>query len=120
MILEGRAHRFGDHVDTDVIIPGRYLTSMDPQDLAAHCMEGLDPDFPTRVQPGDIVVAGRDFGCGSSREHAVLAPEGAGGRRDRRQVVCPHLLSQRDEPGVADSDLSCGRRGAQGWRHRPP
>ena len=78
MILEGRAHRFGDHIDTDVIIPGPYLTQSDPKFLAQHCMEGIDPDFPRRAKPGDVVVAGRDFGTGSSREHAVLALKGLG------------------------------------------
>ncbi len=78
MIVEGRVHKFGDHIDTDVIIPGRYLTLLDPKELATHCMEGVDPDFPQRVRPGDILVAGRNFGAGSSREHAVLALKGLG------------------------------------------
>lgn len=78
MILEGRVHKFGDHIDTDVIIPGRYLTSMDPKELAVHCMEGVDADFPRRVRPGDMLMAGRNFGAGSSREHAVLALKGLG------------------------------------------
>ncbi|HEY8486066.1 MAG TPA: 3-isopropylmalate dehydratase small subunit [Limnochordales bacterium] len=78
MVLEGRVHKFGDHIDTDVIIPGPYLTQSDPAFLAQHCMEGIDPDFPRRARPGDVVVAGRDFGTGSSREHAVLALKGLG------------------------------------------
>jgi 3-isopropylmalate/(R)-2-methylmalate dehydratase small subunit len=77
-VLEGRAHVYGDNVDTDVIIPARYLTSTDPAELATHCMEDLDPDFEKRVQPGDIIVGGRNFGSGSSREHAPLAIKGAG------------------------------------------
>ena len=77
MIRCGRAFCFGDHIDTDAIIPARYLTSFDPAELAAHCLEGVDSSFPERVQPGDIVVAGENFGCGSSREHAALALKGA-------------------------------------------
>jgi 3-isopropylmalate dehydratase small subunit len=76
--LRGRAHKYGDHVDTDVIIPARYLVTTDPQELAAHAMEDLDPEFVGRVQPGDLIVAGRNFGCGSSREHAPLALKAAG------------------------------------------
>ncbi|MDR1156861.1 MAG: 3-isopropylmalate dehydratase small subunit [Oscillospiraceae bacterium] len=64
---------YGDNVDTDVIIPARYLVHSDPEFLAAHCMEDIDVDFAERVAPGDIVVAGQNFGCGSSREHAPLA-----------------------------------------------
>jgi 3-isopropylmalate/(R)-2-methylmalate dehydratase small subunit len=79
MRFNGTAHRFGDHVDTDQIIPGRYLTSSDPAVLAKHAMEGaLPPGFADRVTPGDVIVAGVNFGCGSSREHAPLALKGAG------------------------------------------
>lgn len=78
MTLKGKAHKYGDHVDTDVIIPARYLVTTDPNELAAHCMEGLDPDFAKRVRPGDVIVAGRNFGCGSSREHAPVAIKAAG------------------------------------------
>ncbi|MDE2198818.1 MAG: 3-isopropylmalate dehydratase small subunit [Rhodospirillales bacterium] len=73
-----RARLFGDDIDTDVIIPARFLTTRDPALLAAHCMEPLAPDFAARITPGDVMVAGRNFGCGSSREHAVLALRGAG------------------------------------------
>jgi 3-isopropylmalate/(R)-2-methylmalate dehydratase small subunit len=62
-----------DHINTDEIIPARYLTTDDPQELACHCLEDLDPDFVKKVRPGDVIVAGADFGCGSSREHAVWA-----------------------------------------------
>ena len=72
-MIRGRVIKFGDHVDTDVILPGRYLTRSDPDHLARHCMEGLDPDFFKKRNPGDIVVAGENFGCGSSREDAPLA-----------------------------------------------
>lgn len=77
-VLRGKAHKFGDNIDTDVIIPARYLVTTDPQELAKHCMEPIAPDFPQKVKLGDIIVAGENFGCGSSREHAPLAIKGAG------------------------------------------
>jgi 3-isopropylmalate/(R)-2-methylmalate dehydratase small subunit len=77
-VIEGAAHVYGDNVDTDVIIPARYLTTTEPAELAAHCMEDLDPSFASRIRPGDVIVAGRNFGSGSSREHAPLAIRGAG------------------------------------------
>lgn len=78
MSIQGKAHKFGDHVDTDVIIPARYLGSTDPVELASHCMEDIDQDFIKQVKPGDVMVAGRNFGCGSSREHAPIAIKAAG------------------------------------------
>lgn len=75
--MRGKAWRFGDDVDTDAIIPARYLTTADPDQLAAHCMEDIDPDFPSKVSPGDIIVGGKNFGCGSSREHAPIAIKAA-------------------------------------------
>lgn len=78
MILEGTVHRVGDDVDTDVIIPGRYLSFRDPQEIARHLFEGVDPGFVQRVTPGDLLVAGRNFGCGSSREHAPLGLKALG------------------------------------------
>ena len=69
-MIRGKVIRYGDNIDTDVIIPGRYLTRSDPEHLAEHCMEGLDPDFLKKRKPGDIIVAGNNFGCGSSREDA--------------------------------------------------
>ncbi|MHB8095090.1 MAG: 3-isopropylmalate dehydratase small subunit [Candidatus Aminicenantales bacterium] len=78
MNVKGKVHKFGDDVDTDVIIPARYLNSYDPAELARHCMEDIDPKFAAAVRPGDLIVAGRNFGCGSSREHAPLAIKGAG------------------------------------------
>ena len=78
MTFEGSAHVYGDNVDTDVIIPARYLTSTEPAELAKHAMEDIDPDFVSRVKPGDVIVAGRNFGSGSSREHAPIAIKGAG------------------------------------------
>ncbi|MCP4482368.1 MAG: 3-isopropylmalate dehydratase small subunit [bacterium] len=73
MIFKGKVHKYGDNVNTDEIIPARYLNTSDEAELAAHCMEDIDIDFPKNVQPGDIIVAGENFGCGSSREHAPLA-----------------------------------------------
>jgi len=78
MKLQGKAHVYGNHVDTDVIIPARYLNTADPKELARHCMEDIDAEFVKRVQPGDIIAAGDNFGCGSSREHAPLAIKHAG------------------------------------------
>lgn len=78
MTIRGRAHKYGDHVNTDVIIPARYLNVSDADQLAAHCMEDLDPEFVKRVRPGDILVGGEDFGCGSSREHAPIAIKASG------------------------------------------
>lgn len=78
MTLQGRVWTYGDHVDTDAIIPARYLNVSEPEALAAHAMEDIDAAFADAVEPGDIVVAGENFGCGSSREHAPLALKGAG------------------------------------------
>ena len=76
--LRGRVHRYGDNVNTDEIIPARYLNTSDVAELAAHCLEDIDLDFVKHVKPGDIIVGGENFGCGSSREHAPLALKGAG------------------------------------------
>lgn len=78
MQAKGRAFKYGDNVDTDVIIPARYLNSSDPAELATHCMEDIDNTFVKRVQKGDIIVATKNFGCGSSREHAPIAIKAAG------------------------------------------
>lgn len=74
----GRVFKYGDNVDTDVIIPARYLNSSDPKELAAHCMEDIDKEFVHKVSPGDLIVAEKNFGCGSSREHAPIAIKAAG------------------------------------------
>lgn len=76
--MTGKAHKYGDNVDTDVIIPARYLNSSDGRELAAHCMEDIDSGFASKVKKGDIIVAGENFGCGSSREHAPLAIKESG------------------------------------------
>ncbi len=75
---KGKVFRFGDNIDTDVIIPARYLNSSDPKELATHCMEDIDKDFVNNVSSGDIIVANKNFGCGSSREHAPIAIKAAG------------------------------------------
>ncbi len=78
MIFKGKAWKFGDNIDTDAIIPARYLNTSDPKELAKHCMEDADPAFVTKMKPGDIIVGGENFGCGSSREHAPIAIKAAG------------------------------------------
>ncbi len=78
MKLKGNAHRFGADVDTDAIIPARYLNTSDPKELAKYCMEDADPDFVKNVAAGDVIVADKNFGCGSSREHAPIAIKAAG------------------------------------------
>ena len=78
MIIEGKVWTFGDNIDTDVIIPARYLNTTDPQELAAHCLEDANPEFSKKVKKGDIIVAGNNFGCGSSREHAPIAIKAVG------------------------------------------
>ena len=75
---KGKVYKYGDNVDTDVIIPARYLNSSDPAELATHCMEDIDKDFVKKVQKGDIIVARKNFGCGSSREHAPIAIKASG------------------------------------------
>ncbi|NOX44217.1 MAG: 3-isopropylmalate dehydratase small subunit [Caldiserica bacterium] len=133
MIIQGRALVVGNDVDTDAIIPARYLVTADPAELGRHCLEGLDPGFPGRIRPGDILVAGENFGCGSSREHAVLALRGAGvacvvaksfARIFFRNAVnlgfpaleCPGLGGIAEESPIAVDlgtgvlrDLGCGR-----------
>ena len=78
MNAHGIVHKYGDHVDTDVIIPARYLATQDARELASHCMEDIDKTFITKVKDGDIMVAGVNFGCGSSREHAPIAIKASG------------------------------------------
>ena len=78
MKATGRVFKYGDNVDTDVIIPARYLNTSDPKELASHCMEDIDLDFAKKVQKGDIIVANKNFGCGSSREHAPIAIKESG------------------------------------------
>jgi len=123
--LEGRVWKYGDDVDTDVIIPARYLNVSDPAQLAVHCMEDLDPTFARQVQPGDIVVAGENFGAGSSREHAPLALKAAGvgciiarsfARIFYRNAIniglpileCPQAVEETEAGDVLTVDLEAG------------
>ena len=78
MTMRGKAHKFGAHIDTDQIIPAKYLVTTDPKELGEHCMENNDAEFAKKVQPGDVIVADINFGCGSSREHAPISILGAG------------------------------------------
>ncbi|HUT66155.1 MAG TPA: 3-isopropylmalate dehydratase small subunit, partial [Spirochaetota bacterium] len=78
LFFEGVAHRYGDNIDTDVIIPARYLNTSDPNELALHCMEDIDKEFSRKKREGDLIVAGENFGCGSSREHAPIAIKASG------------------------------------------
>jgi 3-isopropylmalate/(R)-2-methylmalate dehydratase small subunit len=124
-MIAGHTWRFGDHVNTDLIIPGRYLDNYDLQHLASHVMEDADPRFARSVRPGDIILAGRNFGCGSSREQAPLAIKGAGvavvvvgsvARIFYRNainvglpvVICPEAVSILDEGDEAEIDLEGG------------
>lgn len=111
MKMKGKVWKFGDDVNTDLIIPGKYLELVDPVEMARHAMEGIDPEFPTKVEEGDIVVGGVNFGCGSSREHAPLALKYAGVRvviaesfarifyRNSINIGLPTL----ECPGIADA-----------------
>jgi len=112
----GKAFKFGDNIDTDVIIPARHLTTIDPRELAAHCMEDIDPTFAGRVHAGDIMIAGSNFGCGSSREHAPIAIKAAGVAaviarsfarifyRNAINIGLPILECERAAEAVSDGD----------------
>lgn len=78
MLIKAKVHKFGNNINTDDIISAKYLISTDAKELGSHCMESIAPDFMKKVEPGDIIVAGKNFGCGSSREHAPLAIKGCG------------------------------------------
>jgi len=125
MKLKGRVWKFGDDVNTDLIIPGKYLELTEPREMARHAMEGIDPTFHERVGAGDIVVAGRNFGCGSSREHAPLALKYAGvgaviaesyARIFYRNAIniglpaleCPGVADAVDDGDVLEIDLNSG------------
>ena len=96
MQLNGTVIKYGDNVDTDVIIPARYLNTIDKKELASHCMEDLDTTFTSRVKPGDIMVGGENFGCGSSREHALAI------------VECPEAVDAISEGDTVEADLDNG------------
>ena len=115
-MLRGRVFKFGDSIDTDVIIPARYCTNYHPEDLAPHCLEDLDAAFAGRVKPGDIIVAGHNFGCGSSRENAPIAIKGAGVScviarsfarifyRNSINIGLPILIAPEAVDGIEDGD----------------
>jgi 3-isopropylmalate/(R)-2-methylmalate dehydratase small subunit len=115
MIIKGKVHKLGDDINTDDIIAAKYLVSTDAKELGSHCMESVSPDFAKSVKEGDIIVAGRNFGCGSSREHAPLAIKGCGVRaviaqsfaaiffRNAINIGLPFLESQ-DVQKINDGD----------------
>jgi 3-isopropylmalate/(R)-2-methylmalate dehydratase small subunit len=115
-MIKATAHKYGDHVDTDVIIPARYLNTSNAQELAAHCMEDIDGAFLEKMKPGDVIVAGKNFGCGSSREHAPIAIKAAGIScviaetfarifyRNALNIGLPIVESEEAARGVADGD----------------
>ena len=123
--LKGKVHRFGADVNTDVIIPARYLSLSEPGELARHCMEDIDAEFITKVEPGDIILAATNFGCGSSREHAPLAIKASGiscviaqsfARIFFRNAIniglplleCPEAANETDAGDILEVDLSRG------------
>ncbi len=125
MIAKGNVHKYGDNVDTDVIIPARYLNMSKAEELSAHCMEDIDKDFAKRVKKGDIIVGGENFGCGSSREHAPLAIKASGislviaksfARIFYRNSIniglaileCPKASEKTDAGDVLDVDFDSG------------
>ncbi len=137
--MTGTVHKFGDNINTDLIIPGRYLVTIEPAELAAHCMEDADPAFAKRVKEGDVIVAGRNFGCGSSREHAPIALKTAGvsvviaktfARIFLRNSInigmpvleCPEAVDALKAGERVSVDLASGkisREGGGSWQARP-
>jgi 3-isopropylmalate/(R)-2-methylmalate dehydratase small subunit len=117
MKLKGNVFKYGDHVDTDVIIPAKYLNTTDPKELAKHCMEDIDREYATNVKEGDIIVAGVNFGCGSSREHAPLSIKGSGAScviarsfariffRNSINIGLPILECSEAVDGISDGDV---------------
>ncbi|MFQ5707692.1 MAG: 3-isopropylmalate dehydratase small subunit [bacterium] len=123
--IKGKVHKYGDNIDTDVIIPARHCVSIKEEDLAAHCLEDLDKDFVNKVQPDDVIVAGNNFGCGSSRENAPIAIKGAGvgcviakyfARIFYRNSIniglpileCPQAVDGTDAGDILEIDLTAG------------
>lgn len=126
MRLRGKVHKYGANVDTDAIIPARYLNVSNPEELAKHCMEDIDEEFVSRVHPGDSIVATTNFGCGSSREHAPIAIKACGvscvvaqsyARIFFRNAVniglplleCAEAVNETDDDDILEVDLSSGR-----------
>ena len=125
-MLKGKVHKYGADVNTDVIIPARYLNVSEPAELAKHCMEDIDRDFVSRVEPGDIIMATTNFGCGSSREHAPLAIKAAGvscviartfARIFFRNAIniglplleCDEAVDNTEDSDILEVDLASGR-----------
>ena len=125
MRVEGRVFKYGDNVDTDVIIPARHLTSADPEVLKQHCMEDIDASFASNVREGDIMAAGKNFGCGSSREHAPVAIKASGislviasdfARIFYRNAIntglpimeCPEAADSIDSGDIVEADFDIG------------
>ena len=107
MKAEGRVFKFGSNVDTDVIIPARYLNVPDPSELAKHCMEDIDKEFVNKVSKGDIIVADKNFGCGSSREHAPIAIKAAGVSCVIAET-CPEAAKGIEEGDQVEVDFDSG------------
>ena len=124
--MSGNVWKYGDDLDTDVIVPARYLNVSTPEELARHCMEDVDPGFAGRVRAGDVIVAGENFGCGSSREHAPLAIKGSGvaciiarsfARIFYRNAIntglpileCPEVVEEAEQGDQLSVDLEAGR-----------
>lgn len=122
----GKAFIYGDHIDTDVIIPARYLNTSSAQELAQHCMEDIDSTFSERVEEGDVIVAGENFGCGSSREHAPLSIKASGVKcviaksfariffRNAFNIgmpimICPDAVSEAENGDIMDVDFESGK-----------
>ncbi len=113
----GTAHKYGDNVDTDVIIPARYLNTSKPEELAVHCMEDIDRDFVKKIKKGDLIVATKNFGCGSSREHAPIAIKASGIScviaetfarifyRNAINIGLPIIESKEASEGISDGDV---------------
>ncbi|KKC28469.1 3-isopropylmalate dehydratase small subunit [Caldanaerobacter subterraneus subsp. pacificus DSM 12653] len=116
-MMQGKAIKYGDNIDTDVIIPARFLNTSDPKELAEHCMEDLDREFKNKVKEGDILVVGENFGCGSSREHAPLAIKASGISciiaksfarifyRNAINIGLPILESREAVDGIEEGDI---------------
>lgn len=124
--INGKVWKYGDDVNTDLIVPGKYLELVDPQEMALHAMEGIDPEFPQRITRGDVVVGGANFGCGSSREHAPLALKYAGvgaviaesfARIFYRNAInvglpaleCPGIIEAVDQGDQLEVDITGGK-----------
>ena len=123
--MMGKAFKYSDHIDTDVIIPARYLNTSSAEELARHCMEDIDADFASKVQVGDIILAGENFGCGSSREHAPLSIKTAGGEcviaksfariffRNAFNIgmpimICPEVVDESEAGHTFNVDIQTG------------